>query len=364
MDAADLKVGIIGTGGWAHTHVMGIRNAGAKVIACTDIDPERARTFAQNHELPVAAPTADDLLNEVDAVCVVSADHAHAELSLKALRSGTHVLCEKPLALTLDDARAVADEAADARERGIVSMINFSKRNAAGVQEAMRMVREGLLGEVRHVHACYQQHWLAADTWGNWTGSSWLWRTSADMGSGGVLGDIGCHVIDMATAIVGDGSRVRCSLLNFPKHHKGKSYTEWEGNRLNANDTAIVEVELDAGPIALCQMTRWATGHPNREMIEVFGTEGSLAVDTEIGWNNIRVCLDDARHAPDWTVRTLKPTPTNQARFVRAITEGVEEMPTILRGAHIQSYLDACERSAESERWETLLPWSSAAVES
>ena len=100
--SAPVRVGIIGTGGWAGHHAAefaAVENA--SVTACLDIDQARAAAFAAKFEIPCVAGSLDELLDEVDAVSIVTADRFHAPYTIKALQAGKHVMCEKPLTTTL-----------------------------------------------------------------------------------------------------------------------------------------------------------------------------------------------------------------------------------------------------------------------
>jgi predicted dehydrogenase len=350
---AKIKVGIIGTGGMAKAHANHYAKIpGVEAFMAMDVVPGRAEAFAQAHDMPWATESIDDVLTDCDAVSIVTPDRHHAEPTLKALRAGLHVLCEKPLTVTLDDARKVARAAVQAADRhGSVHMTNFSYRNAAAFHHAAKLVADGRLGQVRHVYGRYLQAWLAANVWGHWSDEAWLWRLQTAKGSGGALGDIGCHLIDFLTGIAGDASTLRCSFYNHPKiSESGRPITQWQGQPLDANDTAILEMQLDAGGSAVAHTTRWATGRGNQVALEVYGTEGALMIDLDRGYDRLwvvdRKIADTAKNEPDWREVTLKRTPNLWQRFAKLIKTGKNDQPDMVRGAQVQAYLDACERSA------------------
>ena len=354
-----IKVGIIGTGGMARAHAENFKKfPGVELTSCLDIVPGRAAEFAKTNGVKYVAENTDQLLDQVDAVAVVTPDRFHAEPSLATLKAGKHLLCEKPLCPTLTEARKVAAAAKRAAGKGVIHMINFSYRSSAALQYASELARAGKLGELRHVHSYYLQGWLATTTWGSWTKEAMLWRLQTAAGSAGVLGDLGCHILDLTTAVGGNVKRARCNLQTFPKiDPHGKPVTKWAGKKLDANDTAIIELEFTNGATGLVHTTRWATGHSNSLRLEAHGTTGALWFDLDRDYRKIDLCLGDARHKAQWTTKTIAPTPTNHARFIRAIRTGQPDQPDILRGAQIQAYLDACERSAKSGRWETVRAW-------
>ena len=347
---AKVKVGIVGTGLMGRRHAReyhAIRNA--DLSACYDVNTKRARTFAKQHQIPKVASSLDDLIDVSDAISVVTPDATHAKLAMKVLSSGKHLLCEKPLTTTLANARKVARKAAQAQQKeGVVHMMNFSYRDSSAVQEAIRLVNHGDLGEIRHVHSSYLQSWLSTSIWGDWHSQPFLWRLETENGSGGVLGDVGCHLLDLVTAVAGDLEAVDCRFGTFPKLHKsGRKLRTWKGKKLDANDTAIIDLHFASGALGVCHTTRWATGHANSITLAVYGTLGALRIDLDEGFNRLNLCLGEKRHKAKWTTRKVRTTPSIYQRFIRSIKTATNDQPDIIRGAQVQSYLDACERSAK-----------------
>ncbi|MCE9614371.1 MAG: Gfo/Idh/MocA family oxidoreductase [Lentisphaerae bacterium] len=348
---AMIKLGIVGTGGMANAHARSFKEIkGVAVTACQDVLAERAQAFAKKWDIPHVAASLDELIDQVDAVTVVTPDRHHAAPSLAVLRAGKHLMCEKPLTVTLAEARKVAQAATAAhRRQGTQHLVNFSYRNSSAFQEALSLVRQGVLGDIRHVHSHYLQSWLSAAIWGGWTSEAMLWRLQTAKGSGGVLGDLGCHILDFTTAIAGELESVRCTFATFPKMDaKGRKVTKWKGVPLDANDTAMIELHFGNGAVGQCHTTRWATGHANTVALAVHGTEGALRINLDDGYDKLNLCLGKNRHATKWETRLIKPTPNNYQRLINAIRSGKPEQADLMRGAQIQAYLDACERSAAS----------------
>jgi len=351
-----IRVGIVGTGNMAKTHAQAFAAIeGVKLTACQDIIPEKAKTFATTHSFTHAVDTLDDVLNECDAVSIVTSDAAHASITLAALAAGKHVLCEKPLTVTMDEAKKVVAAARLASQRGQHHAVNFSKRNTPAIQRAMEIVRGGQLGEIRHVHGSYLQAWLASRYFGPFTDIWLLWRLCSDMGSGGVLADLGVHLLDYTTAIAGSVRALRCMLRTYPKvMDDGSTVTQHQGHALDANDTALIELDMSNGALASLHTTRWATGVGNSERLEVHGTEGALSLDLGISGERLRTCLGNDRHRNAWTTyEGLAPVPNVQQRLITAIRNGTPAEPDLLRGAEVQAMLAACMRSASSGAWET-----------
>lgn len=342
-----IKLAIVGTGGMANSHARHFQEIrGVKLVAACDVDQSRAADFARKYNVPKVFTSVDALLEEAgcDAVANVTPDAYHAKISLQAIAAGKHVFCEKPLATDYADAKKMA---AAAKRAGVINMVNFSYRNASALQEAAKMVAAGKLGEIRHVEARYFQSWLSSNVWGEWsTTPAWLWRLSTAHGSKGVLGDVGVHILDMATFPVGKMKSIRCKLKNFKKAR---------GNRigpykLDTNDSALLTVEFANGALASVTTTRYATGHPNSLFLTLHGTEGALRIDLDKSYSDLEHCLGKNRHTATWTKKTCRATPSMYARFVNSVRKGENDQPDFARGAEIQKALDACFVSNAEDR--------------
>lgn len=354
MSESPIRVGVVGTGGWARAHAGAFAAVpGVQLAACCDLDENRAKAFAARYGFGAVCTSVSELVGQVDAASVVTSDASHAAVSLELLEAGVHTLCEKPLATTLADARRVADGARRAAARDVIHMTNFTKRALSSGHAIIELARSGALGEITHANGGYQQSWLLQDAWGDWTDETWLWRVKKP---GGTLVDIGVHMLDLLTAAVGPPTRLRCDLRTLPKVLNGNRVTEYGGEPLDADDIATQEIELANGGFALLQQSRWASGRFNREWLEVFGTEGAAWVDFEDHRDVIWTCLgSEAMQQRRWERRPCRHVPSNQARFIEAIRSGEPVQPDMVRGAEVQAMLDACQRSAESGQWETPL---------
>ncbi|MGQ9905257.1 MAG: Gfo/Idh/MocA family protein, partial [Anaerolineae bacterium] len=178
-----IRLGVIGTGNMAnHQADRFIKIDGVQIAACCDVSAERRAAFAAKHNVPAVYADYREMLDKerLDAVTNVTPDAMHAEVSIAALERRIPVLCEKPMATTLDDAKRMLDAAEKA---GVINMINFSYRDSSGLQAAAEVVRAGKIGQLRHVESSYLQSWLVSKAWGNWRESpGLLWRLSTKHG--------------------------------------------------------------------------------------------------------------------------------------------------------------------------------------
>lgn len=339
--AKPVRVAILGTGGMANRHAELFKQIpGVRIVAACDVDLARVEAYALKHGIPASGVYTDfaKLLREcpVDAVSNVTPDAFHAPLSIQALKAGKHVLCEKPLGLNHAETKRMV---AAAKKAGTVAMVNFSYRDWSALQAIAARVHAGEIGEIRHVEASYLQTWLSSPIWGEWsTTPAWLWRLSTKHGSKGVLGDVGVHIVDFATYPAGPIKKVFARLKAFDKA-PGNRIGEYP---LDANDTAVIQVEFANGALGVIHTTRWATGHANRLSLKLHGTKGAFSFDSDFGNNTYRACLGKDVATAQWKEIKAKPTPNNHQRFITAIRSGQVDQPDFARGSEIQRVLDAC----------------------
>ena len=190
-----LRWGLIGASTIAAQHMIGaIRANGGEVTAVMSASANRAATFAAEHAIARAASSLDDLLgsNDIDAVYISTTNELHRDQALSAASAGKHVLCEKPLALTLDDARAMVTRC---RERGVVMGTNHHLRNAATHRAMREAIKAGRIGRplfARVFHAVY----LPPNLQG--------WRIEKPEAGGGVILDITVHDADTLRFVLDD----------------------------------------------------------------------------------------------------------------------------------------------------------------
>jgi len=335
-----IRLGIIGTGGMANTHAESFSPMkGVRLTACCDIDPARARAFAARWNIPKWYTDYRELLavETLEAVSVVTADAAHAPVSLAAIAREVAILCEKPLATSLADARKMRDAA---RAKGAVTHVNFSYRNAPCVQAAAALIRAGGIGRVLHVEASYLQSWLVQDTWGDWrTMDAFTWRLSRRHCSAGTLGDIGCHIYDLTAFLCGDISEISCRLATFDKGVAGNRVGPYV---LDANDSFVSTVKLAGGGIGVVHATRWASGQLNSLKVRVYGDEGAVDVDLDRSREVYGLAKSKRAMRPaSWKDVKSPRTPSQYARFIAAVSRGASDESDFANGARVQACLEA-----------------------
>ena len=379
-----LGVGMVGYAFMGAAHSQAWRTAGR--FFDLPLQPELAVLCGRDKEKATAAAeklgwrsvetdwrallTRDD----VGLIDVCSPGDTHAEIAIAALDAGKHVLCEKPLANTVDEARAMVDAAARAASRGVRSMVGYSYRRVPAVALARRLVEQGRIGEVRHVRAQYLQDWIVDPEF------PLVWRLQKSMAGSGALGDIGAHIVDMAQYLTGDRLTGVTALTEtfvterpLPSASSGLAASGGtEKGTVDVDDAALFLGRFAGGAVASFEATRFATGRKNALRIELNGSRGSLAFDQE-RMNELELYSDDNLDEAGFRrIQVTEPThpyvgswwpPGHGLGYehsfshqvvdlVRDIGEGREPVPSFADGLRVQLVLDAVERSAASGAWQ------------
>ena len=340
-----IRLAVIGVGGMGTNQGnLFSRDPEVRIAACCDTRKENLAAFAKKFSVPASYTDYREMLDKekIDAVTVVTRDEAHCEVAVAALKKGLHVLCEKPMATTLVEARRMLRAA---QASGKTHMVNFSYRTMPSLERARQMVQEGRLGRIMHVEASYLQSWLAADMWGDWREKeAFLWRMTRKH-RGGALVDIGCHILMFSTAVVGQVEEISCTTKSFDK---GVPRNTWKGYKLDADDSFCATAQFETGALGVVHATRWAPGHANVLRLRVFGDKGALTIDSEAGRDKLSVCIGDF-HVKNllWNEVTVAEKERDvYTRFLAAVRTGQPETPTFEDGYRIQAYMEAMEHSA------------------
>ncbi|GAB3632095.1 Gfo/Idh/MocA family oxidoreductase [Microbacterium shaanxiense] len=307
--------------------------------------------------------------DDIDVIDIVTPGESHAEIAIAALAAGKHVLCEKPLANTVEEAEAMERAAQDAAAHGIHAMVGFTYRRVPAVTLMRDMIAAGRVGTVRQVRASYRQDWLADPE------SPMTWRLDKDRAGSGSLGDIGAHIIDMTQFVTGQSLTQVSAVLETLVDERpllgesvGLSGTaSTERGRVTVDDVALFTGRLESGTLATFEATRFATGRKNALDIEISGDAGALHWNLEDmnvlefydatqpageqGFTRILVTEPEHPYLAGWwpTGHMLgyEHGFSHQAKdFVEAIASGSTPHPTFAEGLHVQRVLDAVERSS------------------
>ena len=315
--------------------------------------------------------------DDVQLVDVCTPGDSHAEIAIAALEAGKHVLCEKPLANTVEEAEAMAAAAEAAKANGIRSMVGFTYRRVPAIGLARQLVAEGKLGTIRHVRAQYLQDWIADPE------APLSWRLDKEKAGSGALGDIGAHIIDLTEFITGDTiGEVSARLETFVKErpvaseHSGLAGTAGtERGPVTVDDAAVFLATFRSGALGVFEATRFATGRKNAIRIEINGSLGSLAFDFEdMNLLHFYDATEDPRTAGFRRILATEPAHPYVAAWwppghllgyehgfthqvvdlVTAIAEGADPEPSFADGLRVQRVLAAVEASSASRQWQEI----------
>ncbi|WP_433158962.1 Gfo/Idh/MocA family protein [Kribbella sp. CA-247076] len=315
--------------------------------------------------------------DDIQLVDVCTPGDSHAEIAIAALEAGKHVLCEKPLANTVEEAEAMTAAAEAAAAKGIRSMVGFTYRRVPAIGLARQLVAEGRLGTIRHVRAQYLQDWIADPE------APLSWRLDKEKAGSGALGDIGAHIIDLTQYITGDHiAEVSGQLETFVKErpvaaeHSGLAGTAGaDRGPVTVDDAAVFLARFGSGALGVFEATRFATGRKNAIRIEINGSQGSLAFDFEdMNLLHFYDATDDAATAgfrrilatesahpyvgawwPPGHLLGYEHGFTHQAvDLVTAIAEGADPAPSFADGLRVQRVLAAVETSSTSRQWQEI----------
>jgi len=270
-----LRLGMVGGGrgafiGAVHRIAARIDDRWELVAGALSSDPERAKASGEDLLLKPDRIYGDfnemarrerRLKDGIDAVAIVTPNHAHAAAARAFLKAGIHVICDKPLTTT----RREADQLAKlARDSGLIFAVTHNYTGYPLVRQARAMVQAGELGAIRVVQVEYAQDWLATRT--EETGSKQAeWRTDpARSGPAGAVGDIGTHAFNLAEFIVGD----EVASLSAELH------TFVEGRRLD--DNAHMMLRFASGAKGMLWCSQVAAGLENGLRIRVYGEKAGL----------------------------------------------------------------------------------------
>ncbi len=307
--------------------------------------------------------------DDIHLIDVCTPGSSHCEIAIAALDAGKHVLCEKPLANTVDEAAAMVEAAERAAQRGVKAMVGFNYRRVPAATLAHQLIADGRLGTLRHVRAVYLQDWIVDPEF------PLVWRLRQDTAGSGALGDIGAHIIDLSQFMTGQRiSSVSALTETFVKERPLPDHTA-NGARgpVTVDDAALFIARLDGGAVATYEASRFATGRKNALRIEINGERGSLAFDLERlneleyydatvpsadqGFTRILVTEPDHPYVKAWWPPGhglgYEHSFTHEMRdLIHAIATGADPTPSFADGLQVQQVLDAvAESAAERAGW-------------
>ena len=334
-------------------------------LSAADLHIAENRAYSDFRDMATEEAARDD---GIDVVSIVTPNHLHFDAAKAFLDAGIHVICDKPMTLTLEQSKELA---AIVEKTGLFFMLTQNNTGYPMVRQARRMVADGTLGEIRVVRTSYVQDWLstAVDKEGQ---KQAAWRTDPKLaGAGGAIGDIGVHAFNLASFITGLRLVSVCADL--------QSYVE--GRELD--DNANVLLRYANGASGTLWATQVAPGNYNRLSIGVYGTKGAIEwvgeenddlVYTPLGEPSRTItrggpgAMDVAnavtrmppRH-PEGYIEGFGNLYSNAAELISARLENRDpdpaatDVPDVMSGVEGLAFIEACVRSsADGGTWAKL----------
>ena len=281
------KVVVIGLGFMGKTHIQSLRRLGVEVYGVAGIDENEAQKTSSELSIPKWYKNFDDVIadSEVQVVHLCTPNNMHFSQAKKALEAGKHVLCEKPLAMSMAESSELAKLA---KEKGLITAVNYNLRFYPICQEAQARINAGDLGEPYLIHGAYLQDWLFLK-------NDWNWRLEPEQGGDlRVVADIGTHWMDLVTYLT--GLSITEVMADFSIVHKSRlqpsgevqTYSgKIEENRstkevsIRTEDVALILFRFSNGALGNVTLSQVSAGRKNLLWFEISGSKSSMRWEQE-----------------------------------------------------------------------------------
>ena len=380
------NVGLIGAGFMAKAHA--IAYAGLPIFfwpapalvhkkVISDLTQERADAAAAQFGFEKGTANWKEVIEDpsIDIVDICTPNDSHAMIAVAAAEAGKHIICEKPISRTIDEAKQMYHAV---KKSGVINMLAFNYRMTPAVQLAKKYIEEGSIGEILDFRGTYLQDWSADPD------SPLSWRFQKEVCGSGAFGDIATHVIDMLRFLVGDFSEINARFATYVNERPVQTGTaDSLGNvkgganvphkKVEVDDQCCLAVKTKSGAFGTIEATRNAWGRNNFITFEIHGRKGSLYFNYERR-DELQVCFssDPGDRRGFRTVYTGPAHPYGEAlwpipalglgyteikiveahKFIKAIVDGKQISPSFEDGYNIELIGEAAFKSASSGRWE------------
>ena len=350
-----LRIAIIGTGGIANAHMNAYKQMeDVEIVGGADIIPGKARAFFDRHGLPEAKDFDDTetMLEALkpDAVSVCTYNSTHAVCAIAALRAGCHVLLEKPMTVTLEDAQEIRRVE---KETGKIVTIGFQPRYDGRMKKIKEIIQSGKLGKIYYIQT-------GGGRRRGIPGSTFIEK---DLAGVGALADIGCYALDMVLNAIGYPKPLTVSASAYDYFGKNPKYTpEADAKRFSVDDFSAAFIRLEGG-ITLDFRMSWAMHMNTTGATIILGTDAGLRIEPanpESLWGGAwdGSCGDVTLFHDQFGTPTYTPIPLTDKgedrfylkvrSFVDAILEGKPAPIPTSQIIYNQAIIDGIIRSSES----------------
>lgn len=378
MPSKKLNIGMIGYGFMGRAH----SNAFRKVNNFFDLEYEPVMKAACARDAVKAQEFADKWgwesvetdwrklveRDDIDCIDIGSPNNTHYDIVMACAEKGKMVLCEKPLAMSAEEGKAMA---AAVEKAGVANMIWYNYRRVPAISLAKQLIDEGRIGRVFHYRALYLQDWTISPDLPQ--GGAGLWRLDADVAGSGVTGDLLAHSIDTAIWLIGGMDKVCATTETFIKERDHQ--VEGKKKEVKIDDACAFLARFDCGAVSTFESTRYARGRKNFNTFELNGEHGSIYFNLEDphrlqffdnkhedhvhGWQSILVTdfehpYMDKYWVPGTTIGYEHTFVNCLADFLKSLESGQDPVrPNLTDGLETQYVCDAVLKSAQTGAWES-----------
>ncbi len=369
---------MVGYGFMGRTHSNAFLQAGKffdlpyqpvlKAICARNAD--RAQQFASNWGYESMETDWRKLVErkDIDGIDIASPNDTHAEIAVAAAKAGKIVMCEKPLARTAAEGKAMVDAVESAC---VANMVWYNYRRVPAVMLLKQLIDEGRLGKIFHYRAKFLQDWTISQDLPQ--GGEGLWRLDAAVAGSGVTGDLLSHNIDTAIWLNGPITSLTAMTETFIKKRKHNLTGKVE--EVGIDDASAFLARFENGSLATFEATRYARGHKALYTLEINGEHASAIWDLHDlhrlqwfdhrdegrlrGWRSIHITDGDHPYMKHWWVPGLQigyeHTFVHQAAdFLEALGKGEQASPTFREALATDYVTDAILKSAKTGAWEQI----------
>ena len=289
-----LNVGLIGAGFMGKAHALAYVGMPiffwpapaipVKKIIC-DLAEESTKDSAQRFGFEDYTTDWKKVVSDsnIDIVDISTPNDSHAEIAIAAAEAGKHIVCEKPIARNVDEAKSMYEAV---KKAGVVNMLAFNYRRTPAIALAKKFIDEGAIGKILNFRGTYLQDWSADQA------SPLSWRFQKKVAGSGALGDIGTHVIDLARYLVGEFAEVNAVMKTYIKERpiqEGsvdklgtvKADIKVKKATVDVDDEVSFFVNFCNGAVGSIEATRNAWGRNNFVTLEIHGEKGSIYFNYE-----------------------------------------------------------------------------------
>ncbi len=343
-----IKVAIIGTGSISNEHIKAYqKNPNVELYAFCDLDEERVKSMAEQYGVTRTFTDMNEMLKleEIDAVSVCTWNSAHAPCAIAALNAGKHVLCEKPMATSAQEAEEMK---AAADKNGKLLMIGFVRRYGNDCEILKDFISTDYFGDIYYAKATYLRR----------NGNPGGWFGDLSRSAGGPLIDLGVHVIDLVRYLLGNPKPISVygvtfkKLLDRPNIKGTKNYLSKTGNEdkiCDVEDLASALIRFDNGAVLAIEASFSLNIKKDEGKIQLFGTKGGAKIDPELEmYTEINNYMADV-NLNNATALSFDGLFANEVNhFVSCLVDGTDCKSPAQDGIDIMTILDAVYESART----------------